>query len=100
MKIRELAKCRMTDVLQLINKHRPSGLLVDTNLLLLYLIGTTNKNRISRFKRTQTYTIEDFELLDRFMAEFKTSLASITMRAGRWLRRTVFTAWAAPTPPS
>jgi hypothetical protein len=41
----------MTEVLQLINKHRGSGLLVDTNLLLLYLIGRTNKNRILNFKR-------------------------------------------------
>ena len=37
---------------------RGSGLLVDTNLLLLYLIGRTNKNRISKFKRTQAYTID------------------------------------------
>jgi hypothetical protein len=61
----------MTDVHQLINKHRGSGLLVDTNLLLLYLIGRTNKNRILNFKRTQAYTIDDFDLLNRFMAEFK-----------------------------
>jgi hypothetical protein len=61
----------MDDVLQLINQHRGSGLLVDTNLLLLFLIGRTNRNRISKFKRTQAYTIEDFDLLDRFMAEFQ-----------------------------
>lgn len=62
----------MTDVVKrLINKHRESGLLVDANLLLLFLIGRTNKYRISKFKRTQRYTVEDFELLGRFMAEFK-----------------------------
>jgi hypothetical protein len=61
----------MDYVLQLINQHRGSGLVVDTNLLLLFLIGRTNQNRISKFKRTQAYTIEDFDLLDRFMAEFK-----------------------------
>jgi len=54
----------VTDVHQLINRHRGGGLLVDTNLLLLYLIGRN-------FKRTQAYTIEDFDLLERFMAEFK-----------------------------
>lgn len=63
-------------MLQLINKHRGSGLLVDTNLLLLYLVGTTNKKRILNFKRTQTYTIEDFDLLSRFMAEFKTLITT------------------------
>jgi hypothetical protein len=61
----------MTDVLQLIDKHRGSGLVVDTNLLLLFLIGRTNKNRILSFKRTQAYVPEDFDLLDRFMAQFK-----------------------------
>ena len=66
----------MNDVLQLISQHRGSGLVVDTNLLLLFLIGRTNKNRISRFKRTQAYTIEDFDLLDRFMAEFKTLITT------------------------
>ena len=66
----------MDDVLQLINRHCASGLLVDTNLLLLYLIGRTNRNRISKFKRTQAYTIEDFDLLHRFMAEFKTLITT------------------------
>jgi len=66
----------MDDVLQLINQHCGSGLLVDTNLLLLYLIGRTNRNRISKFKRTQAYTIEDFDLLHRFMAEFKTLITT------------------------
>ena len=58
-------------VRQLIDQHCGSGLLVDTNLLLLYLIGRTNKYRIPKFKRTQAYTIEDFDVLERFMAEFK-----------------------------
>jgi hypothetical protein len=66
----------MDDVRQLIDQHCGSGLLVDTNLLLLYLIGRTNKYRIPRFKRTQAYTIEDFDLLERFMAEFKTLITT------------------------
>jgi len=61
----------MTDVLGLIEKHRATGLFVDTNLLLLYLVGKTNKNRIANFKRTQQYTADDFELLDRIMGLFK-----------------------------
>jgi hypothetical protein len=61
----------MDGVRQLINRHSVSGILVDTNLLLLYLIGRTNRHRISRFKRTQAYTIEDFDLLNRFMAELR-----------------------------
>jgi predicted nucleic acid-binding protein len=61
----------MTDVLQLIDKRRTSGLLLDTNLLLLYVIGRTNPNRIAKFKRTQPYTSADFAMLERFVAEFR-----------------------------
>jgi hypothetical protein len=57
---------------QLINKHRADGLLIDTNLLLLYLVGRTNKNRILSFKRTQKYTIQDFELLEILVSQFTT----------------------------
>lgn len=55
---------------QLIEKHRANGLLIDTNLLLLYLIGRTNKSRIQTFKRTQQYTVEDFELLEILISQF------------------------------
>ncbi len=68
----------MTDAFQLILKHRGNGLLVDTNLLLLYIVGKTNPNRISNFKRTSRYTVEDFELLDGIMAQFKTLITTPT----------------------
>jgi len=61
----------MPGVPNLIQKHRSAGLLVDTNLLLLYLIGKTNPNRISNLKRTDKYSIKDFELLASFMANLR-----------------------------
>jgi hypothetical protein len=61
----------MTDLQGLIEKHRSNGLLIDTNLLLLYVVGRTNKNRIPNFKRTQKYTIEDFELLTDLVGQFR-----------------------------
>jgi hypothetical protein len=57
---------------ELIAKHRANGLLIDANLLVLYLVGKTNKNRIPTFKRTQQYTVEDFELLELLIANFLT----------------------------
>jgi hypothetical protein len=42
--------------------------LIDANLLVLYFVGSTNKSRILTFKRTQVYTVEDFELLERSIA--------------------------------
>jgi len=49
-----------------------SGLLVDTNLLVLFTVGSVNVNRIGTFKRTNKYTIEDFDLLVRVLGRFKT----------------------------
>jgi hypothetical protein len=40
------------DAKALIEKHRAKGVLVDTNLLVLLLVGAVNKQRIPRFKRT------------------------------------------------
>ena len=58
----------MLDAVGLIKKHRTKGVLINANLLVLYLVGSTNKNRIPTFKRTQVYTIEDFELLQGLIA--------------------------------
>ena len=60
----------MLDATGLINKHRSKGVLVDTNLLVLYLVGLVNPRRISQFKRTDKYSIEDFELLARLISLF------------------------------
>jgi hypothetical protein len=56
---------------RLIEKHRANGLLIDTNLMILLLVGRTNRRRISQFKRTQTYSIADYELLEQFAEQFQ-----------------------------
>jgi hypothetical protein len=53
----------MLDARGLIEKHRSKGVLVDSNLLVLLLVGSVNKRRILDFKRTQNFAIEDFDLL-------------------------------------
>jgi predicted nucleic acid-binding protein len=47
--------------------ERNTGLLIDTNLLVLFAVGSVNRGRIENFKRTRQYTIEDFELLVRVL---------------------------------
>jgi len=64
------------DVVGLIEKHRTNGLLIDTNLLVLFLVGKTNKSRILSFKRTQAYTLEDFEVLERLVDQFRTLITT------------------------
>lgn len=59
-------------VVSLVNKHRKSGVLVDTNLLLLYFVGSFNQEEIPKFKRTKQFAIEDYATLHDFLALFKT----------------------------
>ena len=54
----------------LINSYKNKGILVDSNLLLLMFIGYLNKDHITRFKRTQKYLPEDFELLNALLTTF------------------------------
>ena len=60
----------MLDAAGLIEKHRAKGVLVDTNRLVLFLVGTVSRHRILNFKRTGDFTIEDFDLLVRLIDWF------------------------------
>ncbi|MCY7357876.1 MAG: hypothetical protein LH609_10485 [Rudanella sp.] len=51
---------------------RKSGLLLDTNLLVLLVIGQYDPKRINGHKRLQSYTSEDYDLLLGFMSLFRT----------------------------
>jgi rRNA-processing protein FCF1 len=48
---------------KLVGRYRKIGVVVDTNILLLWVVGTTNTSRITRFKRTEQFSEEDFDLL-------------------------------------
>jgi rRNA-processing protein FCF1 len=48
---------------ELLNRYQSKGVLIDTNLLLVYFVGMFDPERIPRFKRTMAFTIEDFYLL-------------------------------------
>jgi hypothetical protein len=47
--------------------QRSDKLLLDTNLLILLVIGLTDSTQIERFKRTRAYTRTDYELLRDFV---------------------------------
>ncbi len=55
---------------ELISKHKFNGLLVDTNLLILLVVGLYNKNRIQSHPRTKQFTIDDFTLLANLVGQF------------------------------
>ncbi len=60
----------MDNIQVLIYKYLQKGILVDTNILLLFFVGLTNPDRISRFKRTQQFIREDYELLIQILNQF------------------------------
>lgn len=56
---------------RLIRRFSHHGVIVDTNVLLLYVVGITDPREISNFKRTQQFTIEDFDVLVEFLDRFR-----------------------------
>jgi rRNA-processing protein FCF1 len=55
----------------LIARHGRSGVIVDTNLLLLYFVGRFAPEHISRFKRTDTFIADDYLLLSLLLRQFQ-----------------------------
>ena len=53
-----------------LDSNRNARLLIDTNLLVLFVVGSVNRNRIENFKRTRRYSKEDYELLLRVIEQF------------------------------
>jgi hypothetical protein len=62
----------MLDVLDdLIRRHRDSGILIDTNLLLVFLMALWNEKVTLDFKRTQGYTADELTYLKLIVGEFQ-----------------------------
>lgn len=45
----------------------PGEIILDTQLLVLYVVGSTSVSLIRRHKNTDTYTAEDYDLLSRVL---------------------------------
>lgn len=57
-------------MIDLIRKYKSSGLLLDTNLFVLLVIGMIDKKGVTNNKRTSAYTQDDFEILLNFISQF------------------------------
>jgi hypothetical protein len=55
---------------QLIVRYKQAGIMVDTNILLLYFVGAFDPNLIPRFKRTLQFAVEDHATLIRILRLF------------------------------
>lgn len=88
----------------LITRYRTRGILVDTNLLLLYLVGNCDRSLIGRFKRTRSvYTPDDFDMLKLFVEQFPkliatpnvlTEVSNLAGQLGELARASVFLAFS------
>jgi hypothetical protein len=67
---------------QLVSRYRRSGVVVDTNILLLYFMGRFAPDQITRFKRTASlFNTEDFALLVVLLDQFERLLTTPTILA-------------------
>lgn len=57
----------MDEMTELVKAHKDRGVLLDTNLLLVYLVGMFDPGRLTKFKRTAAFTPEDFYLLAQLL---------------------------------
>ena len=55
----------------LIEKYINKGVFVDTNLLLLWVVGTLDRKLITKFKRTEQFVNEDFDTINDLFCAFK-----------------------------
>jgi hypothetical protein len=55
---------------QLFAKHKGKSVLLDSNLLLVFLSGSLSPRLFGQFKRVSTYTLGDYELLVRLLGSF------------------------------
>ena len=53
------------------DRYRSKGLLVDSNLLLVYFIGSHDLGLLGKFERTRAFDNESFYLLANFIRSFK-----------------------------
>ena len=56
----------------MIDRHHRDGAIVDTNLMLLYLVGRYDVNKIAKFRATRKYDASIFNLLAAILARFRT----------------------------
>ncbi|MGC2235750.1 MAG: hypothetical protein WA584_06290 [Pyrinomonadaceae bacterium] len=57
-------------LLKLIQKYKQKGLLIDTSVALLYIVGSFDINLVRKFKRTEMFSEDDFERVSKFIDYF------------------------------
>lgn len=58
------------EITEFYKQYRHKGILIDTNILILWVVGTVNRERISLFNRTKTFTPNDYDILSQIIDYF------------------------------
>ena len=87
----------------LLDRYRTAGILIDTNILLLYYIGSFNIDLIPKFKNTQQFVVEDYYTLLRIFKHFEqivttpnimTEVSNLSAQLGEPLKQDYFKTFA------
>ena len=60
----------------LIAKYRNRGVLIDSNLLMLYLVGEFDPQQISRLRRTKSFVVRDYLVIKGFFNAFSIKITT------------------------
>ena len=58
-------------LVELLRKYRSKGILIDTNLLICYVIGNLSPHHLNNCRATKSFSVDDFALLHNFLAQFR-----------------------------
>lgn len=78
-----------SNVVDLIVQYRDSGVLIDTNLLLVLLVGNIDRRLVGRIGRTEKYTKEDYERIKDALCLFNRFIIipQVLTETGNMLKR-------------
>jgi rRNA-processing protein FCF1 len=63
-------------ILDVIRKYKNKGVVVDANILLLYVVGTFDLSLIRNFKRTSSFTENQFDRVSKFIEKFSRTITA------------------------
>lgn len=62
--------------LGLFTKYRKSGVLIDTNILLLFIVGSLNPDLIPKVSRTANFSFQDFQIVEKTIDFFDNKITT------------------------
>ncbi|WP_252177257.1 hypothetical protein [Endozoicomonas sp. 4G] len=68
----------------LLIQYRDGGAFLDTNLLILYLVGKYEPAYVPKFKRTTMYTEQDYHWLNGYVSQFSKIVVTPQVLAEAW----------------